>query len=410
MKRPSSIAVAGAGPTGLAVALMLARQGRRVVVHERFTAPHPVGAGFMLQPTGLHVLDHLGLTPAIEALGQPLHHVFGREARRGRVVLDVRFADLKQPRPAVGVHRAAIFEVLYRACMAEGVAFETGREIASASDGRLIDGAGRTTAAFDLVVDATGARSPIAAGLGARRRELDWGALWGTVPWPGAPFDEGALEQVYRGAAKMIGVLPCGVRPDRPDRLATFFWSLKHDEYPDWRAEGLDAWKAEVLSLWPQTGPVLDAITDPDQLTLARYGHHTLALPVADRLVVVGDAAHSTSPQLGQGVNMGLLDAMALAEAIRTHGALSDALAAYARARRWHVRLYQALSMGFTPFYQADGGLLPWVRDHLLGKAARLPFAPRLLAATVSGVLLDPRSATAKFPWTGDGRPGIGPS
>jgi 2-polyprenyl-6-methoxyphenol hydroxylase-like FAD-dependent oxidoreductase len=40
---------------------MLARQGRRVVVHERFDHPRPVGAGFMLQPTGLHVLDALGL-------------------------------------------------------------------------------------------------------------------------------------------------------------------------------------------------------------------------------------------------------------------------------------------------------------------------------------------------------------
>jgi hypothetical protein len=55
------------------------------------------------------------------------------------------------------------------------------------------------------------------------------------------------------------------------------------------------------------------------------------------------------------------------------------------------VRLYQALSLGFTPFYQADGRILPWVRDHVLGKVARLPLAPRLLAATVSGLLLDPR-------------------
>jgi 2-polyprenyl-6-methoxyphenol hydroxylase-like FAD-dependent oxidoreductase len=67
-----SVAVAGAGPTGLAVALMLARQGRRVVVHERFEAARPVGAGFMLQPTGLHVLDRLGLTAEVEAYGQPL--------------------------------------------------------------------------------------------------------------------------------------------------------------------------------------------------------------------------------------------------------------------------------------------------------------------------------------------------
>jgi 2-polyprenyl-6-methoxyphenol hydroxylase-like FAD-dependent oxidoreductase len=396
---PASVAIAGAGPTGLALALMLARQGRRVVVHERFDQPRPLGAGFMLQPTGLHVLDRLGLTPRVAALGQPLGHVFGREARRRRIVLDVRYADLKSPRPdglqALGVHRAAIFHVLHEACLAEGVDFRTHHEVVSASDGRLTDARGETGPAFDLVVDASGARSPIARDLlarqGGRHHELDWGALWATVPWPGDPFDPTALEQVYRGASRMIGVLPSGARPDSPDRLATFFWSLKHAGHPQWLSAGMEVWKAEVRSLWPEVAPVLETIPDAEALTLARYAHHTLPLPVAERLAVVGDAAHSTSPQLGQGVNMGLLDALTLAGALDTHAELDGALMAYARIRRWHIRLYQGLSIGFTPFYQDDGKLLPWVRDHVLGKLARLPFAARVLAATVSGVLLDPR-------------------
>ncbi|WP_425991181.1 FAD-dependent oxidoreductase [Brevundimonas sp. TWP2-3-2] len=396
---PRTVAVVGAGPTGLALALMLARQGRRVVVHERFDEPRPIGAGFMLQPTGLHVLDRLGLTDRVKALGQPLEHIFGREARHRRVVLDVRYADLKSPRPdginALGVHRAAIFEVLYDACLAGGVAFETNQEIASAADGRLSDASGVTGPAFDLIVDASGARSPIARELlakqGGRRQELEWGALWATVPWPGDPFDATALEQVYRGASRMIGILPVGARPDSPDRLATFFWSLKPADHDYWLRAGMERWKAEVRGLWPEVAGLLETLPDPESLTLARYGHHTLPLPVADRLAVVGDAAHSTSPQLGQGVNMGLLDALTLAEALATHAELDEALAAYARIRRWHVRLYQGLSMSFTPFYQADGQALPWVRDHVLGKLARLPFAARILAATVSGVLLDPR-------------------
>lgn len=387
----SSISVVGAGPSGLAVALMLARQGREVVVFERFEQAGPVGAGFMLQPTGLAVFDALGLTAAVEAMAQPIDHIFGREARRGRVVLDVRYADLKRPRLALGVHRAALFDVLFRACLDAGVRFETGREMRAADAGRLTDAAGVATPAFDLVIDASGARSRIAAGLGAAPRPLAWGALWATVPWPGAPFDPRALQQVYRGASKMVGVLPVGARPDGPDRLATFFWSLRTEDHAAWREAGLDRWKAEVRALWPETAGLLESLADPEQLSLARYGHHTLARPAADRLAVIGDAAHSTSPQLGQGVNMGLLDAWTLAEALVSHPDLSDALTAYAAARGAHVRLYQALSLVFTPFYQADGGVLPWIRDHLLGKAARLPLSPRLLAATVSGLLLDPR-------------------
>lgn len=387
----SSIAIIGAGPAGLAAALILARQGRTVDVFERFEQAGPVGAGFMLQPTGLAVLDDLGLTPAVEAMAQPIDHLFGREFRRGRVVLDVRYADLQRPRPALGVHRAALFDVLYRACVEAGVRFETGREMVVAEGGRLTDVRGVSTTAFDLVVDASGARSRIAAAHGAAPHPLAWGALWATVPWPGEPFDARALQQVYRGASKMVGVLPVGARPGSPDRLATFFWSLRTEDHAAWRAAGLDAWKAEVRALWPDTAGLLEALTDPDQLTLARYGHHTLARPVADRLAIIGDAAHSTSPQLGQGVNMGLLDAWSLTQALSSHADLPAALSAYAAARRWHVRLYQALSLGFTPFYQADGRFLPWIRDHVLGKAARLPLSPRLLAATVSGLLLDPR-------------------
>ncbi len=374
---------------------MQAREGRRVTLFERFDAAGPVGAGFMLQPTGLSVMDILGLTPAVAALAQPIDHIFGREARRGRVVLDVRYSDLHRPRQALGVHRAALFQVLHDAVVAAGIDIQTGREMISASAGRLTDAKGVQTPTFDLVVDASGARSRIAAAHGARPRPLAFGALWGTVPWPGVPFDQTALQQVYRGASKMIGVLPVGSRPGSDDRLATFFWSLKAEDHAAWRTNGLDAWKDEVRSLWPETVPILDGIDDPDQMTLARYGHHTLWRPHADRLAIIGDAAHSTSPQLGQGVNMGLLDAQALTTTLRSHDDLPYALLAYARSRRLHLSLYQALSLGFTPFYQADGRLRPWVRDHILGHVARLPLAPRLLAATVAGLLLDPRPRAA---------------
>lgn len=386
------IAVVGAGPSGLAFALMQAREGRRVTLFERFEAAGPVGAGFMLQPTGLAVMDDLGLTPDVTRLAQPVDHIFGREARRGRVVLDVRYSDLHRPRQALGVHRAALFHVLHEAVVKAGVEIVTGREMIAAHAGRLTDGAGRQTLAFDLIVDASGARSRIAADHGARPRPLAFGALWGTVPWPGTPFDETALQQVYRGASKMIGVLPVGRHPGSDDRLATFFWSLKSRDHAAWRTAGLERWKDEVRGLWPETAPILDGIHAPDQMTLARYGHHTLWRPFGDRLAIIGDAAHSTSPQLGQGVNMGLLDARALTKALRTRDDLSSALTTYARSRRLHLSLYQALSIGFTPFYQADGRLRPWIRDHILGHVARLPLAPRLLAATVSGLLLDPRS------------------
>ncbi|WP_218780093.1 FAD-dependent monooxygenase, partial [Cellulomonas iranensis] len=64
---------------------------------------------------------------------------------------------------------------------------------------------------------------------------------------------------------------------------------------------------------WPQIAPFLGTIRDNAQMTQARYSHGTLRRPWTPGLVHIGDAAHRASPQLGQGANMALLDALALA-------------------------------------------------------------------------------------------------
>ncbi|MGZ8406903.1 MAG: FAD-dependent oxidoreductase [Caulobacteraceae bacterium] len=389
--RPLSVCVCGAGPTGLAAAILLRRQGHAVTVVERFGAPAPVGSGLMLQPTGLAVLEALGLGPEMASHGARLTRLVGKTSDAGRTVLDVGYDALGPGAHALAVHRSALFGILYEVAKAEGADFETGFTVASAGDGVVISDRGRRLGAFDLVIDALGSKSPLAGLCGPLRKQtLAFGALWGTVPWLGEPFLADALEQRYRAASIMVGVLPVGRRHGETAPLATFFWSLKAADYAAWRERGLDAWKAEVLEHWPQVEPILAHISSPDDLALARYGHHTLARPAAPRLAVIGDAAHSTSPQLGQGANMGLLDAWALAASVEQHADLSDALAAYARARRWHVRLYQGLSQVFTPFYQSDAALWPGLRDWLLAPATRVPGVPRLLAAMVAGQIGSP--------------------
>lgn len=396
---PLSVAIAGAGPAGLAAGLLLARAGHRVVIHERFETPRPVGSGLLLQPPGLAVLDDLGLGGEMRAHGRPISRLSGRRASDGRVVLDVHYDALGAGTRGLAVHRSALFGVLHDAALRQGLAFKTGKEIAGlerAADGkpRLVDAQGRAGPAFDLLIDATGSHSPLSGLCGpTRAKPLAYGALWASLPWPGAPFLDDALEQRYRAASVMIGVLPVGCRHGEEGQTATFFWSLKAAAYDTWRERGLDAWKAEVLPLWPQVEPLLAGIDHPDQLALARYDHRTLARPFGERLAVIGDAAHSTSPQLGQGANMALIDAAVLAWALERHSEIQDALAAYARLRRAHVRLYQALSLALTPVYQSDSRILPLARDVFLSSAVKLPFVPALLAKMVAGVLIDPLAA-----------------
>jgi len=392
--------------------LFLAEAGHRVTLFDQFHEPRPIGSGLILQPTGLAVLAELGLGPAIMRLGQRIDRLFGRVCPSRRVVLDVRYRHVGRDSFGLAVHRGALFSTLYQAVAREGIRRETewpvsGTERAAGSRMRLTGRRGSTAGPFDLVVDALGTRSPLGPAFGAvtPRTELAYGALWASVPWPAGTFDPHALEQRYERANTMVGVLPIGrldappspegpvgpAVPARTGELAAFFWSLKPASYEAWRAAGLGPWKERVLRLWPETEPLLAALREPEDLTLARYAHHTLRSPVAEGLAAIGDAAHAASPQLGQGANMALLDARALAVALDLTDDIPAALALYAALRRWHVRFYQALSFGFTPFYQSDSRALPILRDRLIAPATRWPGIRTAVAALVAGTLLDPR-------------------
>lgn len=381
------IAVAGAGIGGLAVAALLARQGHRVTVFDQFDAPSPVGSGLMLQETGLAVLGAMGLRDMVEALGAPIERLYGRTVPSMRTVLDVRFAALSDTLRGLGIQRTALFDALLEAALTDGARLEANTRVrsAEADRGTLVTAAGRHLGPFDVVVDALGVRSPLSS---RPKYELPYGALWATLPWPdGDGFDASALEQRYEHARKMAGVMASGAASQDAPLMATYFWSLRRGTYNAFRAAPLEAWKDEAAALWPETEPLLAQISDHDQLAFARYRHRTHPAPVEGRMVHLGDSWHAASPQLGQGANMALLDAYALALAMARVPLVGDALAHYAWLRRGHVDAYQWMTWAFTPVYQSEGLILPSLRDGLAAPLSRIPPAPRVLAAMVSGAV-----------------------
>lgn len=383
-----NIGIVGAGIGGLAAAALLAQDGHRVTIAERFATPRPLGSGLVVQPVGLAVLEALGAGDAARALGQPIARMLGHAGKR--VVLDVRY---RPAAPGLAMHRAALFHLLWQAAARAGVTVETGAAVTDAplqpgGAGRLILREGAPPLGpFDLVVDAGGAGSALSP---LRARALPFGAIWGHVPWPrDAALPQDRLTQRYLGAHRMAGVLPIGRLPDDPGPRAAIFWSLPRPALDRWAETDLAAWKAEVTAFWPEMAPFLAPLTCTADMTPARYSHGTLRRPFAPRLLHLGDAAHRASPQLGQGANMALLDAMALAQALR-QGPADTAAERQARMRRTHIAAYQAMSAAFTPMYQSDSRALPLIRDHLLAPLSRLPGVRHLLTALVSGDLMPP--------------------
>jgi 2-polyprenyl-6-methoxyphenol hydroxylase-like FAD-dependent oxidoreductase len=246
---------------------------------------------------------------------------------------------------------------------------------------------GHTAGPFDLVIDTTGAGSPISALVS---KPLPYGAIWGTVDWPeNCTLSYDRLQQRYRRASNMIGVLPIGTMPGEDRLKAALFWSMPRSHIGTWRDTPIEQWRTHATDLWPELAPFTDQIKDQSQMTPAVYTHGSLRKPFGDRIVHIGDAAHRASPQLGQGANMALLDAAALVRCLEVMP-LDQALLKYAKVRRWHTNAYQAMSWAFTPMYQSNSRTLPILRDYVLGPMSKIPPVPTVLSSLVKGTLINP--------------------
>lgn len=398
------VAVIGAGTAGPAAALMLARAGASVALFEAVADPGPVGAGLLIQPTGMAVLARLGLADEVLGRAARVERLRGTShagrSRPGRVVMDLAYSDLRPGLFGAGVHRGSLFSALFNALVPAGVAVHTGRPVARlerAPDGRYRLAGVEDEGPFDLVIVADGARSGLRDQVGRVRRAdpYPWGALW----FIGVDSDgryQGALTQEYRDTREMLGTLPSGrVDDDDPAPRVSLFWSLRADAVDAARRAGLSAWRDRALALSPRAAPLLEQVEDMDELLAAIY-HDVVMGPcwTADEragAVVLGDAAHAMSPQLGQGANLALVDAAALVDALIDDGALRKpsalpaALADYEASRARNLGYYQLASRWLTPVFQSDHAWVAAFRDLLMGPSCRLPWIRRQMLESLAG-------------------------
>src|SRR3954466_10843014 len=109
---PLDVAVVGTGTVGSATALFLARQGHHITLYEKVAEPQTLGAGIMLQPSGMAVLRALGLEQDVVPRGDRIDSLWVQTAA-GRKVMELEYAQLAPSLFGVGLHRGVLFDVLY---------------------------------------------------------------------------------------------------------------------------------------------------------------------------------------------------------------------------------------------------------------------------------------------------------
>jgi 2-polyprenyl-6-methoxyphenol hydroxylase-like FAD-dependent oxidoreductase len=315
------VIVVGGGIAGLSAAIGLRRTGHEVIVLERAPRIDPVGAGITLFANAMRALDRLGVGEAVAARGAPAK----RSAiltREGRELTQVP-PDLLEG--TVAVHRADLQAELAAAAGearlgadVTAVEQDAGGIVARSADG--------TEERGHLLIGADGLSSVV------RRAIADVPIRYaGYTAWRGVspvPLEPGRLTESW-GVGERFGLVDIG-------RGRTYWFATKNA--PEGESDEPRGRQAEVLrrfSGWHEPIAAVAEAADEDGI-LRNDVYYLEPLPrwSVGRVVLVGDAAHATTPGVGQGAAQAIEDAVVLADGLARSGDLTKALAEYEAVRR----------------------------------------------------------------------------
>ncbi|MHA6763589.1 FAD-dependent monooxygenase [Streptacidiphilus sp. PAMC 29251] len=346
----ADVCVVGAGPAGMALALALVERGLRTAVLERAPGARRDFRGESLSPDGVWRLDRLGVLDALRADALTVRRLEVADA--GRTVLSVDFADfphahrypLELPQPRL----LAVLAEAASACPGYlPLPHATATALLRDASGRVA-GVRASTPGGDLVVRsrltaaADGRRSAVRglAGLAAVATPLQRDVLWLRLP---QVWDEPAYRVRIRGDRHAL------LLPDSGGTVRVGF-NIPKGGLRELRAQGVQALLDRLDELAPELSEVAAKhIGDWSDTALLDIFSTVVPRWWQPGLVLLGDAAHTLSPVLGQGVHHALADAATLAPlvdaALRdgSPAALDTGLAAYQRRRQAPVARSRAL-------------------------------------------------------------------
>ncbi|HKE84745.1 MAG TPA: FAD-dependent monooxygenase [Vicinamibacterales bacterium] len=358
----SRVVIAGGGIGGLTLAAALRRRGVHVTVLERAAELRPVGAGLALGPNAMMALARIGLAQPAAAAGVAIERSVILDAGGRPLGFEVDVADLSRElgHGIVALHRTRLHDVLLDAVGRDQVRTNT-RVIRydMRSDGVEATCQDGASVAGDLLVAADGLHSTLRAqmvGDGAPR--YAGYTSWRGVTPPGSVAPPVRLSESW-GRGERFGIVNIGFGEIYwfavADAPASGQDSHVKEELLD-RFAGWHAPIAEIIEATPADRILRTDISDRDPIRRWHEGH----------VVLLGDAAHPMTPNLGQGAGQAIEDAIVLDHCLSAHVALEGALRAYEQRRVARANWMVLGSRRLGAVAQLRNPVAAWLRDAAL--------------------------------------------
>jgi 2-polyprenyl-6-methoxyphenol hydroxylase-like FAD-dependent oxidoreductase len=365
------ILIAGGGIGGLAAALGLAQQGRRVVVLEKAAALGEIGAGIQLGPNAFHSFDALGVGDAARAMAVYIDQLRLMDAMTGQEIAHVPLDEPFRARfgnPYAVVHRGDLHGVFLRACQASShITLRTSSEVTG----------------YDQ--DGAGVRAHLASGdhvQGAALIGADglWSRIRRTVTGDGPPRVSG--HTTYRS------VIPTVQMPEELRWNAATLWAGPKCHIVHYPLSGWKVFNLVVTYHNDAPEPVAGQPVDEDEVMagfrhvhptaqdLIRIGSDWKKWVLCDRdpterwvdgrVALLGDAAHPMLQYFAQGACMAMEDAVSLSHQLGADGAIEPALEAYRQQRMLRTARVQLQSRAIGDHIYHPAGAHALLRNAIL--------------------------------------------
>jgi 2-polyprenyl-6-methoxyphenol hydroxylase-like FAD-dependent oxidoreductase len=348
--------IIGAGIGGLAAAVALRRTGIEAVVIERVSSIREIGAGIAIWSNAVNALRELGLETRVMNSASVVERTLVRTPK-GRLISQNEFGALTREAgaPTICIHRGVLQKILLESLPSASV--RTGTRCSGFDDSTAILESGERIAG-DVLVGADGISSVIRDGLhGAEAPRYA-----GYTCWRGICHDSDVLPErsalLVIGAGSQFGLWPCGG--------GQLYWFLTKNAPRGSAQTKADAvalcrdWAAPVREIIDGTAE--DAILQNDIVDrppLRRWGRGGVTL--------LGDAAHASTPNLGQGACQALEDAVILAHCLGTMRPIEAALREYERLRIPRTATIVRRSWQTGKALQLDSPALELLRNWFMG-------------------------------------------